>query len=258
MGMLRFSLAVLIGIAASPAQDSPEKLPAMATGANPGFEVVTVKPAVCASSCGTFFTTRGRHIIADNVSVTDLISLAWGVHVKQIVDGPPWLASERFDIDGLPDAYGKPSHNQLRLMMQKLLTSRFHIVSHHEQRELPVYALLPGKGGPKLTKTERQPGDSTGFSYTNQIVLTVKNATMADFADGMQASFMDRPVVDQTGLTGRYDFLLKWTPDESQSTGPEPPGLYTSIEQQLGLKLTPARARVHVLVIDRIEKPSEN
>lgn len=242
MGMLKFSFAVLIAIAGTSAQDSPE-----------GFEVVTIKPTVCTGSCGTFFTARGRHIIAGNVSVTDLISLAWAVHVKQIVDGPSWLGSEKFDIDGLPDTDGRPNHNQLRLMMQKLLASRFRLVFHHEQRELPVYALLTAKNGPKMTKTDRQPGDSTGFSYTNQIVLTVKNSTMADFADGMQASFMDRPVVDRTALNGRYDFLLKWSPDEAES-----PGLYTAIEEQLGLKLAPARARVDVLVIDRIEKPSEN
>jgi uncharacterized protein (TIGR03435 family) len=93
---------------------------------------------------------------------------------------------------------------------------------------------------------------------------------MVDFADGMQASFMDKPVVDQTGLTDRYDFLLKWTPDESQvsSLGEKgsppaddlnaPPGLYTAIQEQLGLKLVSTRAPVDVLVIDHIEKPSEN
>jgi uncharacterized protein (TIGR03435 family) len=178
------------------------------------------------------------------------------------VDGPPWLLSDRFDIDGVSDVEGRPNHNQLKLMIQKLLTTRFKLTFHHEQRELSVYALTVGKNGPKLTRTDRKPSDSTNFSYTNLVVLTVRNATMADFADGMQASFMDKPVVDQTGLTDRYDFLLRWTPDESQSSGLGeanlPPDLYTAIQEQLGLRLVSTRAPVEVLVIDRIEKPSEN
>jgi uncharacterized protein (TIGR03435 family) len=154
-------------------------------------------------------------------------------------------------------------------MIQKLLATRFKLAFHHEQRELAVYAIVIGKDGPRLTTTDRKPSDSTNFSYTNRVVLTVRNATMADFADGMQASFMDRPVVDQTGLADRYDFLLKWTPDESRSGLGEklpptaddpnaPPGLYTAIQEQLGLKLVSTKAPVDVLVIDHIEMPSEN
>jgi uncharacterized protein (TIGR03435 family) len=250
--------------------ESQAKLPPMATDAKPGFDVATIKPSDPNISRGTFFTIKGSHIIAANTNGNDLISLAYGLHTKQIVDGPPWLLTDKFDIDGIPDVAGRPNHNQLRLMIQKLLASRFKLVFHHEQRELAVYALTVGKKGPKLTKTDRKPSDSTNFSYTNLVVLTVRNATMVDFADGMQASFMDKPVVDQTGLTDRYDFLLKWTPDESQvsSLGEKgsppaddlnaPPGLYTAIQEQLGLKLVSTRAPVDVLVIDHIEKPSEN
>jgi uncharacterized protein (TIGR03435 family) len=246
------------------------KLPPMAADAKPGFDVATIKPSDSNISRGTFFTLRGSHIIAANANANDLISLAYGLHTKQIVDGPQWLLTDKFDIDGIPDVGGRPNHNQLRLMIQKLLAGRFKLIFHHEQRELAVYALVVGKKGPKLTKTDRKPSDTTNFSYTNLVVLTVRNATMADFADGMQASFMDRPVVDQTGLPDRYDFLLKWTPDGSQSSGlgekgppptddpNAPPGLYTAIQEQLGLKLVSTKAPVDVLVIDHIEKPSEN
>jgi uncharacterized protein (TIGR03435 family) len=245
------------------------KLPPMAVDAKPGFDVATIKRSDPDVSRGTFFTIRGSHIIAANTNGNDLISLAYGLHTKQIVNGPPWLLTARFDIDGIPDVEGRPNHKQVKLMIQKLLAARFKLAFHHEQRELAVYAIVVGKNGPKLTTTDRKPNDNTNFSYTNRVVLTVRNATMADFADGMQASFMDRPVVDQTGLTDRYDFLLKWTPDESQSGLGEkappptddpntPPGLYTAVQEQLGLKLISTRAPVDVLVIDHIEMPLEN
>ena len=193
------------------------KLPPMAVDANPGFDVATIKPTDPNISSGPFFTVRGSHIIAVNTNGNDLVSLAYGLHTKQIVNGPPWLLTARFDIDGIPDAKGRPNHDQVKLMIQKLLATRFKLAFHHERREGAVYAIIIGNGGPKLTKTDRKPSDNTTFSYTNRVVLTVRNATMADFAEGMQASFMDRPVVDQTGLADRYDFLLRWTPDESES-----------------------------------------
>ena len=252
-----------------PVAEPQAKLPPMAVDAKPGFDVATIKRTEPNISSGTFFTIRGSHVIAVNTNGNDLVSLAYGLHTKQIVNGPPWLLTARFDIDGIPDVEGRPNHDQVKLMIQKLLATRFKLAVHHEQRELAVYAIIIGKNGPKLTKTDRKPSDNTNFSYTNRVVLTVRNATMADFADGMQASFMDRPVVNQTGLTDRYDFLLKWTPDGSQSGLGEkmpppaddanaPPGLYTAIEEQLGLKLVSTKAPVDVLVIDHIEMPSEN
>ena len=225
-----------------PVAEPQAKLPPMAVDAKPGFDVATIKRTEPNISSGTFFTIRGSHVIAVNTNGNDLVSLAYGLHSKQIVNGPPWLLTARFDIEGVPDVEGRPNHDQVKLMIQKLLATRFKLVLHHEQRELAVYAIIIGKNGPKLTKTDRKPSDNTNFSYTNRVVLTVRNATMADFADGMQASFMDRPVVNQTGLTDRYDFLLKWTPDGSQSGLGEkmpppaddanaPPGLYTAIQE---------------------------
>jgi uncharacterized protein (TIGR03435 family) len=264
----RFRIAVVMSVAAftafgcvCEAQSAPQaqtKLPPMPADAKPGFDVVTIKPSDPNVSRGTYFQTSGRHILAVNVSANDLISLAYGMHTKQIVDGPAWLSADRFDIDGVPDVEGHPNHEQLRVMMQQLLASRFKLAFHRDKRILAVYAITAAKDGPKLTKTERKPGDSTGFSYTGAVVLTVRNATMADFADGMQASFMDKPVVDQTGLKDRYDFVLKWTPDDATQAADALPGLYTAIEEQLGLKLVPAKAAVDVLVIDRMDRPAEN
>jgi uncharacterized protein (TIGR03435 family) len=239
----------------------------MPPNADPTFDVATIKPSDTSVPHGTFFTTRGRHIIAYNISVGDLVTYAYGLHAKQIVDGPSSILNVHFDIDGLPDIEGRPNLRQSRLMYQKLLQSRFKLTLHYENRELPVYAVVIAKGGPRLQETERKPSDSTNFSYTNKIVLTVRNASMADFVKGMQETFMDRPVVDQTGLKERYDFDLKWTPDESPSgvqspsSGGDPnapPGLFTAIQEQLGLKLVSTKAQVQATVIDHIEKPTAN
>jgi uncharacterized protein (TIGR03435 family) len=154
-------------------------------------------------------------------------------------------------------------------MLQKLLADRFKLAFHHDKKELPVYALVVAKGGPKLTKSEADANATPSLLFRGLGTLPVRNATIADFAGVMQAAVLDRPVVDQTGLTGRYDFVLTWTPDETQFGGlgvkvPPPsenaaaPDLFTAIQQQVGLKFEPTKASVDVIVIDKVEKPSEN
>jgi uncharacterized protein (TIGR03435 family) len=248
---------------------SPEPVPPMPADANPSFDVVTIKPSDTSAPHGTFFRTNGRHVIAYNISVGGLIAYGYGLHEKQIVDGPSSILAMHLDIDGLPDIEGHPNLKQSRLMFQKLLFSRFKLAFHNESRELSAYAIQIAKGGPKLVLTTRKLGDSTNFSYNCQAVLTVRNASVADVAKGMQEVFMDRPVVDQTGLHNRYDFDLKWTPDESQSYCPSDPArsrndpnaapdLYTAIQEQLGLRLIRTKAPIQVMIIDHVETPSEN
>jgi uncharacterized protein (TIGR03435 family) len=276
--ILTLSLAIIAIPTVAPAQSTassasqppgPESLPPMPADANPSFDVATIKPSDTSAPHGTFFRTNGRHVVAYNISVGGLIAYAYGLHEKQIVDGPSSLLATHFDIDGLPDIEGHPNLKQSRLMFQKLLFSRFKLAFHNESRELPAYAIQIAKVGPKLSPTTRKPGDSTNFSYNCEVVLTVRNASVADVAKGMQEVFMDRPVVDQTGLHNRYDFDLKWTPDETQSYCPSdparsrddpnaPPGLYTAIQEQLGLKLTRTKAPIQVMVIDHLETSSEN
>ena len=248
---------------------APTPVPPIPANANPSFDVATIKPSDTSVSHGTGIRTRGRRVTAFNFSVGELIVYSYGLHAKQIVGGPFSLLGTHFDIDGVPDIVGHPNLAQSRLMFQKLLVSRFKLAFHYESHELPAYALQIAKGGPKLALTTRKPGDSTGFSYNCQVILTVRNASVADVAGGMQEAFMDKPVVDQTGLHDRYDFDLKWTPDESQSYCPvdpahsredpnAPPGLYTAIQEQIGLKLVPTKAPVQVMVVDHVEMPSEN
>jgi uncharacterized protein (TIGR03435 family) len=156
-------------------------------------------------------------------------------------------------------------------MVQKLLKERFELTFHNEKKELSVYAITVAKTGPKLTKNDSG-GNLPGFGPGRGNFL-VRNSTIAEFASVLQANILEQPVVDQTGLgTTRYDFTLKWTPDPSQSQigGPAPapapaadgadvpPDIFAAFQQQLGLKLESTKAPVDVMVIDHLEKPSEN
>jgi uncharacterized protein (TIGR03435 family) len=249
----------------------PEPPKPMAADAKPGFEVATIKPSTPGRP-GKGIGFRGRHFTAVNFNVNDLISIGYGVHEKQIIGAPAWFGTELFDIDGVPDVEGQPSPKQMNIMIQKLLTDRFKLVFHHEKRELAVYAITAGKGGPKMTISASAPDAPQAFFFRKLGALTVRNQTMVDFASWMQ-TVMDRPVVDQSGLKDRYDFTLNWTPDDSQfaqfrGTGVTlppptddpnaPPGLFTAIQEQLGMKLEAVKAQADVLVIDSVEKPSAN
>lgn len=237
----------------------------MPPDADPAFEVATIKPTDTSAPHGKYIHIEGRHLIAFNMTVRNLLVYAFGLNARQIVDGPPALLDRPYDIDGIPDIDGHPNRNQSRSMFRKLLISRFKLKFHDDSRELPAYVIRVANGGPKLTTTASKPGDAANFTYSCPPVLTVRNYSIADFAKGMQDAFLDRPVVDQTGLKNRYDFVLKWTGDDSQTYCPPgsadsnaPPGLFTAIEEQLGLKLTATKAPISVMVIDHIEVPSEN
>jgi len=163
-----------------------------------------------------------------------------------------------------------PNDKQLKSMLKKLLADRFQLKFHTDKKELSVYALVPAKTGPKLTKSEADAGSLPGLFFRGLGKLNVRNATMLDFTQLMQEAVLDRPVVDQTGLTGRWDFTLNWTPDESQFGGigikvpapsdkvDAPPPLFTAIQEQIGLKLDPTKAPVDVMVIDKAERSSDN
>jgi uncharacterized protein (TIGR03435 family) len=251
------------------AQSTPSPLPPMPADASPAFDVATIKPSDTSAPHGTFIRHNGRQIIAYNMSLRQLITYAYSLHTSQIADGPPSLLATHFDIDGVPDIDGHPNVSQTRLMFQKLLVSRFRLAFHFDSRELSVYAIQIAKNGPKLMPTTSKPGDSTHFTFSCPPFLTVRNYSISDFAKGMQEAFLDKPVVDQTGLNGRYDFDLKWALDDAQTYCPAspigshndpnaPPDLYTAIPEQVGLKLVSTRAPVQVMVIGHIEKPSEN
>lgn len=260
---------ILAHVKDAAAWEIPKPLPPprmMAADADPVFEVATIKPSD--PSRRRLYSISGPEVSAVGATVNDLIVFAYGVHARQISGAPAWVESDKFDIRGKPEGGGQPNPVQFKRMLQKLLADRFQLAFHHDQRQLVAYALTVGKNGPKLTTSEapspipnlvpRGPGD-----------LPARNATMEEFAGVMQAH-LDRPVFDQTGLRGRFDFRLQWTPDETtRFTTPGGPGappegaetlpdLWTAIQQQLGLKLESVKAQIDVLVIDKLEKPSEN
>jgi uncharacterized protein (TIGR03435 family) len=186
---------------------------------------------------------------------------AYSIDKHQVVGGPAWAGTQRFDIDGKTDTPGEPNLHQQQEMLQKLLTARFGLTFHHEKRELPVYAIHIAKGGPKL-KSPVNPdaeADQQASNHGTEVSITLTTATMADFILGMQLFFFDRPLVDQTGISGRHDFALHYMHDEANETDPNaPPGLFTAIQEQLGLKLDAVKAPIDVFVIDRVEAPSAN
>jgi uncharacterized protein (TIGR03435 family) len=266
---MALNLQHVTGDAAWPIPEPPVRLKPMAADANPVFEVATIKPSKPETQ-GKGIAVRGRGFSTINTSVSDLITFAYGLHARQITGGPAWIESDKYDLTAKPDGEGQPNDKQWKAMLQKLLADRFQLSFHRDKKDLSVFAIVIGKNGPKLTKSAGDPNGLPSLFFRGLGVLPVRNATMADFAGVMQTAVLDRPVVDQTGLVGRFDFELKWTPDETQFAGlgirPQapsddpaaPPDLFTAMQEQLGLKLQPTKAPVEVLVIDRVEKPSEN
>lgn len=248
----------------------PPRLPAMAADANPSFEVATIKPSQ-PDRPGKGFGVRGSHFNTINTTLSDLITFAYGIQQKQIVGAPSWVDTDKWDIEAQPDVPGAPNRNQVATMVEKLLADRFQLKFHKESKELSAYVLTVSKTGQKMTKSDSD-AQLPGLFFTNlsPATLTVRNATMDDFSHLLQSAVLDRPVVDQTALTGKWNFLLKWTADESQFGGmgvkvpapsdaaDAPPPLFTAIQEQLGLKLDAGKAQVPVFVIDKAEKPSAN
>jgi len=197
------------------------KLPPMAANADPSFEVATIKPSPPNRLPGKNFGFRGGHFMTRNTNANDLIARAYGLHTKQIIGGPDWFGTDLYDIEGKPNVEGAPNDKQIKTMLQKLLADRFKLTFHYDKRELSVYVISVASGGPKMTTSGSDSGTSLHLRGLGDLLAT--NMTMTGFSERMQAGVMDKPVVDQTGLPGRYDFELKWTPDESSSPSSEGP-----------------------------------
>jgi uncharacterized protein (TIGR03435 family) len=263
--LLRATPETAWDIPTPPAAEKP-----MAADADPSFDVATIKPNPSGGSSLQGLGPKGRHLMVVNGSLDDLITFAYSLQVKQVVNGPGWMDSDRYDIDALPDQPGTPNLEQARSMMKKLLADRFALKFHHDKRDLAAYVLTVWKTGQKLTPTQLK-GNLPGFFYTpgtGGLTLHLINGTMKNFTDFLQMIVLDKPVVNQTGITGRFDNNVTFTPDDSQfnghapkvpaSTVSEAPNLFDAIQQQLGLKLTAQKTAVDVIVIDHVEKPSPN
>lgn len=258
-------LLIAITLAAGPAlgQDTPHPVRAatrMAADAHPSFAVAAITPHD-PSVPGSYFDTKGQRFTIRNKSVADMMRFAYAVHPRQI-EGPLDLAfHDRYDVIGIADAEGEPNLSQQQEMIQELLTDRFKLKFHREKREMPVYAIEVAKGGSKLRPTADPVGRADWRTIRNAATDRTDaftNASIGVFILASQFSF-DRPLVDHTGLTGRYDFYLRFNPDETNTFDPNaPPGIFTAAQEQLGLRFQPTKAPVDVLIIDHVEKPTEN
>jgi uncharacterized protein (TIGR03435 family) len=274
---------------ASNSQASPQK--------TAEFEVASIKPAK-AGQQGFFINMQpGGRFSAKGMTVKFLIEEAYEVKDSQIADGASWTDSERYDIDAKPDEATSATFDklppeqrgqQLRTMLQALLADRFKLSLSHETKDLPVYALVVAKNGPKLHESTFKPAEAEpgtppppsgqggrprqGMMMNGRGELTVTDGKLSMFAN-MLSRIVGRIVVDKTGLTAKYDFTLKWTPEEGQGPmmpgGPRPgdgappsdatgPSIFTALQEQLGLKLESGKAPTDVLVIGHVERPSEN
>jgi uncharacterized protein (TIGR03435 family) len=225
----------------------------------PAFEVDTIKPAAPSPDGHTHINyPPGDNFSAINITLLNLMQWAYKMPEKQILDGPSWLSSTRFDIQAkaYPTAQLKPlrfDQDLKRRMVQGLFADRFHLKLHQETRALPAYDLVIAKNGSKL-QLSKSNGKTVrvGRSYFNGEGLTTPLiAEELSLISG-------RIVVDKTNLTDRYDLKLQWTPDDAPATNNSAPSFFTAIQEQLGLKLESAKEAVPVLVIDHIELPTPN
>ena len=245
----------------------PKPLP---EGTKPEFEVATIKPT--GVSPGPGLNVTATELRARSISLADLITFTFELHLTQVSGLPGWAEREGYEIVAKLPQGGDPSDVQIRTMLKNLLQSRFGLSFHTEKRELSVYTISIGKNGPagiKMVKNTTN-GQRVGAQGLGKTLFS--GITMADFARQLQLRVLDRPVIDRTGLTDRYDFTLNWRPDEFQfprasaaqrasavAAGADAlPDLFTAVQEQLGLKLDATKAVMDLLAIDKVSKPSEN
>jgi uncharacterized protein (TIGR03435 family) len=257
----------------------------------PVFEVVSVKPVsgndhASASMRGGPGTSDEDRMIFTSVTLMNVLARAYDVKPHQIT-GPDWLSVERYDI--LAKVPPGSTKQQVNLMLQNVLAERFHVVLHHQTKDLQGYELRLAKNGPKLkasaetatgsAKPDEQPKtdangfprlDATGLAMMEGVkgravisYLTAKGQPISALVDQLSKEFR-LPILDKTGLNGKFDFTLEFAPQAPGALAPDSTGegaanLLTAVEQQLGLKLYPRKIPVDVLIIDRADKvPTEN
>jgi uncharacterized protein (TIGR03435 family) len=245
-----------------------------AAAARPAFAVASVKPTDL--SLGQQIDMRalpGGTVTATAVTLKFLITVAYGVQNIQISGGPGWLDTAKFDILAKPDA--NPADGvklPLLPMLQSLLEDRFKLVVRRETRELSVYELKLAKSGGQLGPNLKEssagacPVDAPAVGTIPCGGFVLDRGRLAGNKDQLSAltkplsGIVDRPVVDKTGLTQRFDLILEWSPDMGGAANSNSglPSIFTALQEQLGLRLEPAKEPTEVLVVDRAEKPSEN
>ena len=227
------------------------------TPSQPAFEAAAIKVSKAGDDSSSWRSGKGR-LTMDNLSVRQIIQAAYGVKENRLT-GPGWIDSARYHIDAKADS--NVNDDQLMPMLQALLAERFHLVLHREKKEIAAYALVAAKGGMKMQPAAT--GDRSQLNSRNGS-LTARNVTMAKLAEFL-TNQLERPVVDETGNgDGRFDFTLEFANERMQRaaeadgvTTAKPP-LFTALPEQIGLKLEARKVPVEVLVIDKVEPPTDN
>jgi bla regulator protein blaR1 len=239
-----------------------------ATPKAPQFEVASIKPSNTEDRRPLITFPNGSQLTIRNFTARRLIQTAYRIKDFQISGGPAWVGSDFYDVSAKSEA--AVQQDEMMPLLQVLLASRFQLVVRRETKEMPVYALVVAKNGPKL-----KPADASAprMIRIRRGLLTAAQGSTAIVADQLQ-NFLGRTVIDRTGLTGNYDVKLEWVPDEYQVAmlsamgvpegfgAPPPdwhgPSLFTALEEQLGLKLESQKGPVEIFTIERIERPSAN
>ena len=251
-------------------------------GAPLEFEVASVKVAA-PDARGTMINIGNGMLTVKNATLRMLVAMCYNLRDFQISGGPGWIANDRFDIEaksGAMAAAPKPQsmtveqrtefERQSKERLRSLLAERFQLVAHTDTKEMPIYFLVQAKGGSKLQPAKETEGGNRGMRMQRG-VLTGMSASVDMLANAMSDS-VGRPVIDKTGLTGKFDWKLEWTPDTGQLQPKAPgqneeaapatdlsgPSLFTALQEQLGLKLESQKGPAPILVVDKVEKPSAN
>ena len=241
------------------------------------FEVATIKPANPQDEhAGRYIRMQSAHLFqAKNYTLHGMISAAYDLNPRAISGGPAWVDSQPWEILARTPGEKRPTWDDQMAMLRKLLAERFNLSFHREKKQFNIYDLTVSKDGLKLKATEAPPDEAPNMTSVvypassggiDHITLPAHNITIAQFAGLLNRAILDRPVVDNTGLSGRYDFELEWTPDDTQFGGKLPPGepdtprpgLFLAMEQKLGLKIEATRGSVNAIVVDRVEPPTDN
>lgn len=237
------------------------------------FEVATVKPSPLDVTAGRFIRLQtANRFVARNFPLRILISAAYNLSPRAISAGPAWIDTDRYEILAKSPGTVRPNPDEQMKMLRKLLADRFNLTFHRETKELAIYELTVAKNGPKLKESTLSPDASPEGPPPLVFVISpgaarlpARYASMAELASVLQRAALDRPVMDRTGLSGHYDFDLEFSTDESVFGGALPKGgdaagptLFTAVQEQLGLKLQATKGPVNFLVIEKIERPSEN
>lgn len=257
-------VGVLLGVPCFAQKEGPPTVP------TPSYDVSTIKLNKTGSGHVGISIDDGN-FTTDNTSLKDLLAMAFDVRRDMILGLPPWAEKERFDISAKvvnPDkaVMDKLTDEQYREMLRKLLEERFAVKVHKEAKILPVYELVVLKDGPKFKPGLKSEGNDGTSQHSTRVTTQIqaRNVQMSSFAKTLSDD-LHKTVIDKTGLTEKYDFEAKWLRDDAptvagsgDSNEETPPTVYTALQEQLGLKLVPAKGPVDTIVIDHIEEPTDN